>query len=1388
MTTATPTPETPVPPKPRMRRRWRLAIALTVLPFATLGTLVIGATWLLKQEAGSAWLLRQLPGLQVDSPRGSLLGNFAARRVVLALPGSKDRITIDGLRWQGLTLAWSESYRLWARLHFDRLHADVVDVSLTPSTEAAKPPTGLPISVGLAVDALEVDQISLSALPDRPLLGLRGALDLSADGGAVHRVRVDALQWEQLRFAGKASIGTTGTMPVTAELNLQPDESAKDSTLPDWRGGLKLSGPLLSLQVQAQSQAAGQSLQAEARIEPFSPWPLAAFKAQVAGLDLSALAKGLPRTALTGEAALQSKGWTEPAELQVQLSNAAAGRWDQQRLPIQRIKLGVQARPDQPQSLRLDSLDALLGSPAAPGGSITGQGQLQPDQSWSLTARLSGLRPEALDARAAPLLLNGNVDLKGATTAQAPLKLTAKLSGVVPAGKVGNKAATPLSLNLQASLEGRHLRVSEAQLESGRARLNATAELSDDATGWRAQAQTQVQDFDPRLFWAGTPGSAWQRSATALNASATLQLQEDKARPELPRGTVQMSLLPSQLAGVPLTGKLDYVHAAGSDATLTTQVEAGENRLIAVSHMPEGATGLLNVGSQVELQAPRLAALSPLMAMFGGPGSQISGAASGKFSLQVQRSKEQRWLASSDGLLNVTDLKLNGATAALPATTLKEGKLRWALGSNADSPLALNAELEHLASRGQLLKQASVDLQGTWASHRLKLALQAQPGSGPATEANLTLSGGLSNSPLLALQDLTPMVWKAHIAQLQAQQVQPKASTTTTTTTTPPPAKPQAPLLHAADLDLQVQVSGGQGVTGASLAPGMLELGSAKLRWTDLRWQAPLSQGGRADLQAELQMDPLAVAPFLARWQPDFGWGGPLVIAGHASVRTAPQLTIDAVLERQQGDLTVTDERGPQALGLTDLRIGLTANDGLWQFTQALAGTNMGSLGGVVSVHADRNALWPAPTSKIDGVLQANVAKLGTWGAWVPAGWRLGGSLAAGLTLGGTFGGPELLGQASGERLSLRNPLLGIDVTEGAFNLSLNGATAKLNSLIAHAGKGQLSAQGEAQLGEQATAKLSLAADHFVLLNRVDRRLVASGQAALDLGPHLLKLDGRFNVDEGLFDITRGGAPTLDDDVQVIRADQPPVDTSKPAAMPSQRKTRVTVAINLGQDLKVRGHGLDSRLRGELNLTQTDNAAPALTGVVNTSGGTYAAYGQKLEVERGEITFTGAFDNPRLDVLAVRPDTDTRVGVAVTGTALAPRIKLFSDPEMADTDKLSWLLLGRAPDTLGRTDTALLQRAALALLSGEGESTSGKIIKNLGLDELSLAQSDDTTQGTIVRVGKQLSRRWYVGYERGLNATTGSWQLIYRIAQRFTLRAQSGEDNALDLIWQWKWE
>jgi translocation and assembly module TamB len=253
-------------------------------------------------------------------------------------------------------------------------------------------------------------------------------------------------------------------------------------------------------------------------------------------------------------------------------------------------------------------------------------------------------------------------------------------------------------------------------------------------------------------------------------------------------------------------------------------------------------------------------------------------------------------------------------------------------------------------------------------------------------------------------------------------------------------------------------------------------------------------------------------------------------------------------------------------------------------------------------------------------------------------------------------------------------------------------------------------------------------------------------------------------------------------------AQQPAEAADERTGAPAQRRNFVLgLDLDLGDKLQIRGRGLDALLKGKLRLT-TPGGRLAVNGTIDAEGGSYRAYGQQLSIERGFVAFNGPANNPRLDVLALRPNLDVRVGVQITGSAQTPRVRLFSEPELTDSEKLAWLVLGRAPDGLGRSDTALLQRAAVALLAGEGEAPTDTLLKNLGIDELSLRQADNgDVRETVITLGKQLSRRWYVGYERSVNATAGTWQLIYRIAQRFTLRAQSGgQDSSLDVIWVWR--
>jgi translocation and assembly module TamB len=596
--------------------------------------------------------------------------------------------------------------------------------------------------------------------------------------------------------------------------------------------------------------------------------------------------------------------------------------------------------------------------------------------------------------------------------------------------------------------------------------------------------------------------------------------------------------------------------------------------------------------------------------------------------------------------------------------------------------------------------------------------------------------------------------------------------------------------LQGSTPEAELRLGPGFTPTLARLAPGRLQLLNTALTWREASWTADATGPGQLNLLAQLET--IDVAQLLAKLQPGTGWAGNLSVGGRIALHSAAGFDADIVLERLGGDLTLPDEldeRRRLPLGLSELRLALSAHDGIWQFAQGFAGDSIGRMAGAQVLRTTAARRFPPPEAPLSGVIEAQVGNLGAWGAWVPPGWRLVGQLHTSASFGGTLGAPEVSGEMRGSGLGLRNLLLGVSLSDGELAITLAGDRARVERFSFKGGDGTLALTGDATLGAAPLARLQLKADKFRLLGRIDRRLVASGQAAMQLGADSLHVDGDLRVDEGLFDISRSDAPTLDDDVRVHngRNGTAPAAGRASAVVPAPlRNAQVAVRIDLGDRLRLRGHGIDTGLRGKL-VASSPGGRFALNGSVRTEGGQFAAYGQKLQIRRGEFDFSGAPDAARIDVQAVRPNLDVVVGVLVTGTAQTPRIRLFSEPDLPDYDKLSWLMLGRAPDGLGRSDTALLQRAAMALLAGDGGGPTGKLIDAIGLTDFGLSQTDGDTRDTVITLGKQLSERWYVGYERSVNAAAGTWQLIYRAAQRFTLRAQSGSDNALDVIWSWRW-
>ena len=1374
---------------------WRWLVGSTLV-LALPAALLVVSVWTLGTQRGTAWLVAQLATFEVEQLQGSLLNGFSAKRITVRLPsGPNDRVIIDAPTGSALGLSASASPHAWLRVHVAKLTAARVSVQVATSGKPAQLPADLQLPIELEVNALEVGRLELPGLEAQPLREISGHFHLGASGGSLHHAEALEFAIGPLKLRGQAQIGSDSALPLQLQLEATQagDPNAPATELPpwaralhqDWRAQIKAKGPLARFEATLALRAQGQSLDAQAEIAPIESWPVPRLDAHTERLDLAALLTQAPATALSGDIRIAPvAGQAGTLSAQARLSNQRPGRWDEQRLPLRSASFELRAQPGALGRFELLHAQANLAGEGRDAGNVQGQGEWNAG-AFKLQATLSKAQPGLLDPRLPAMTVSGPFKLSGKVGPATPeFELQAELDGHLNADP-----ARAVRVRLAASGTPDRLEVRELQAKAGAAQftLSGTAKRAASAAPWHLDGKARLSEFDPLPWFPGALQSPWRRGPHRFNADTefTLDLPRFNERPKgtgewlewLPtlNGQARLAVQPSLLAGVPLQGVATLQSRPSTPTQLAARFDIAGNSVNAQGRWARGDEGRTDLWD-LDLKVPQLARIAPLLALGGVPARWA--APSG--TLEANAKLGGRWPAvRAKGHLNAQGLRIAEATVA-------RGEARWSYASEKDAPFDLHIELADAAWAQQQAKTVQLDLQGTPGAHALDLraALNAAPpawaeallgnrpgeaNGGAQTLLQLEARGGFEASS--GAGGAPPAPWRGSVQRFELRN----------------PASDATPIARVRDAALELQPGAAQRPPSLTLQPGRGELMGAVLRWERVFWQGA-GPGGPAQIDVQAELEPLAVAPLLARAQPSFGWRGDLRMGGHIALRSAPSVEADVVFERVGGDLSVTDETGTQALQLTDLRIALSAKDGQWNFTQAFAGKTLGEAAGAVTARVSPQQQWPGADTPIQGVLEARVANLGTWGAWVPPGWRLAGTLRTSATIAGRLSAPEYTGEMRGTGIGVRNLVQGVNVTDGDIAISLQGTNARIERFEAKAGSGSVRLEGGASLGEAPKAQLRVVAQKFQLLGRVDRRVVTSGSAQLQLDAKSLSLDGRFSVDEGLIDFTRGDAPTLSDDVHVSAR---PGAAEKPAEGPAQRATARNVVVDLqvalGNNLRLRGRGLDTLLSGDLRLTTPGNKL-AINGTVRAAQGTYAAYGQKLSIERGELTFTGAAENPRLDIIATRPNLEQTVGVAVTGTALNPRVRLFSEPEMADIDKLSWLVLGRASDGLGRTDTALLQRAAIGLLAGEGTGPTDQLIKAVGLDEVSFRQTEGEVRETVVSLGKQLSRRWYVGYERSLNATTGNWQLIYRIAQRLTLRAQSGLDNSLDAIWTWRWQ
>lgn len=583
--------------------------------------------------------------------------------------------------------------------------------------------------------------------------------------------------------------------------------------------------------------------------------------------------------------------------------------------------------------------------------------------------------------------------------------------------------------------------------------------------------------------------------------------------------------------------------------------------------------------------------------------------------------------------------------------------------------------------------------------------------------------------------------------------------------------------------------------------------GVAQLRWSAGQWALAPRGGLPVPDALQLQINEVPL-----RWAQALGASdllGDVMLQGRVDVKSSQPLALSAVLERSRGDLLLPLEGANQPLvpaGLREARARLNITGAEAKVDMSWDSEQLGQLSAQGQTQITDKGEWLA-TAPIAGQVKSSLRRVGLWSLLAPPGWRVQGTLDTTFEFSGTRSQPRWQGTLAADQLTVRSAVQGIEFSQGQLRARLQDQQVQLTQLSFKgegAQGGQLQAQGALSWLpsnpstpmpmpslQQVRIALKLQAQGLRVSNRADRRLAISGAVDAQLDQGRLRLKGRVQADQALFILPENTTPTLGDDVVVRRrgaaANVAVPGVAQPSAMPSWVGVpEVQLVLDLGPDFQVQGQGLQTRLAGVLNLSSSaaTQGTVRLSGDVRTDGGRYKAYGQALNIESGLLRFNGAFNNPDLDIVAIRPNLSQRVGVSVGGTALQPRIQLFSDPDLPDAEKLAWLVLGRSGAD-GGAESAMLQQAAVTFLSRDGKGVATQLAGALGLDEISLgrgSRGDSTATGTAISLGKRLSRDFYLVYESSLSGTFGSLYMFYDLSRRFKLRAQTGDQNAVDVI------
>ena len=379
----------------------------------------------------------------------------------------------------------------------------------------------------------------------------------------------------------------------------------------------------------------------------------------------------------------------------------------------------------------------------------------------------------------------------------------------------------------------------------------------------------------------------------------------------------------------------------------------------------------------------------------------------------------------------------------------------------------------------------------------------------------------------------------------------------------------------------------------------------------------------------------------------------------------------------------------------------------------------------------------------------------------------------------GTLDQPAVAGQAQMRGFAAEVPSAGLKLSEGQLTASTIDARQLLIRGQVKSGAGTLAIAGNAALGADAQTLLTLKGSQFTATDIPAAKVVVSPDLTVKQDAKGIDVGGALGIDSAEVNADKlpgAGATQASPDVVVV-------DEKQQQQAAGKSPISALVKVDLGRKTHVVGMGLDGRVSGTLSVVERPGRATTGQGQL-TVDGTYKAYGQNLQIQRGQLLFASTpLDNPGLNIRAVRKlnpnatiDEGQEVGLLVSGTAQRPILSVFSNPVMEQSDALSYLVTGKPLAQVKGGEGDMVGAAAQALGSAAGNLLARSVGAKLGVDDIGVSSNAALGGSSAFTVGKYLSPRLYLSYGVGLFEPGQVIILRYRLSQRWNFEAQQATE------------